>query len=744
MPLRSDRAADVAMLGLVTSVAAAFASFLVTRHVGFPSYDVYAAHYPNVLYALNALREGHGLLWNPLQNCGQPFLPNTLLGMFYPLNWLLFVVDVDVGFHLLAVIHLAMGAGGTYLLCRQLGAGRVGALVGGLCFGLGGLSVELAMWQSSNVLGIYVWIPWALWSCERILAAPSVRNGVALGVVLALQILGAYPQILLFTCQVIGLRVLWELVTGRLGRPWRPFGALALAGIIALCLGAVQLLPMAEFAESSIRTGPLSNNEMLPAAWNWDIFRNHFTARITGDGTTLSLIPLALAVAVIASPQRRTGLFYALVAGLYLALAFDNWVRDAYQALPAGRMFRFPFRFIWMTNFAGSVAAGLGVAAVTDAQPSRWRRSMALGALALGVAAMYLMSRTGLRPWEWWLVAALGAVYTASLLRGGARIAATIVPVLVLANLVAVNYAPYLGFLRDADAVLHARERQFGDLRSRMTLQDRASAFGKHPDYTLTPKTPQIFGVRSIDDYEPQTARRFAELQVKLRMNLRMSSMNEYLYSVPTPTNPRVMNLLATRYVLIDRVGGANPSVLPALRRLWQDGTTELYENPAALPRAFYVPIIRVVQPEEQVRILGAILHDPRSMALVDEPPADGFLGLGPGGTGEATIRSDRSETLEVQVRATAEGFLSLSDQYYPGWEATVNGVRTPILRGNAAFRLVRVPAGDSAVVFRYRPRSVRIGAGISAVTLLGLLALYLRGRRSSTGSGPACTAPPA
>src|SRR5689334_1157387 len=62
------------------------------------SYDIYAAHYPNVIYALQSLRTGHGLLWNPFQNCGQPFLPSTLVGLLYPLHALFLLVDPDTGF----------------------------------------------------------------------------------------------------------------------------------------------------------------------------------------------------------------------------------------------------------------------------------------------------------------------------------------------------------------------------------------------------------------------------------------------------------------------------------------------------------------------------------------------------------------------------------------------------------------------------------------------------------------------
>jgi uncharacterized membrane protein YfhO len=77
-----------------------------------------------------------------------------------------------------------------------------------------------------------------------------------------------------------------------------------------------------------------------------------------------------------------------------------------------------------------------------------------------------------------------------------------------------------------------------------------------------------------------------------------------------------------------------------------------------------------------------------------------------------------------------------LADLFYPGWEATIDGVPTAISRANYLFRGVPVPAGKSEVVFEYRPRSVRYGLAVSAVVLTAMVAyaaydLRRRRRRS-------------
>ena len=79
---------------------------------------------------------------------------------------------------------------------------------------------------------------------------------------------------------------------------------------------------------------------------------------------------------------------------------------------------------------------------------------------------------------------------------------------------------------------------------------------------------------------------------------------------------------------------------------------------------------------------------------------------------------------MEIATESGAPTLLVLSDAYYPGWRATVDGAPAPILPTNVLFRGVELPAGSHEVVFTFVPASWRNGLYVGAVGLLLWLAL--------------------
>jgi hypothetical protein len=176
-------------------------------------------------------------------------------------------------------------------------------------------------------------------------------------------------------------------------------------------------------------------------------------------------------------------------------------------------------------------------------------------------------------------------------------------------------------------------------------------------------------------------------------------------------------------------------------REVYRDNDIAVMENTAAYPRAMVVNRARI--PTGSATALDLIETQPflprEEVVLspgttVEEAGAPGAAGRSSAGSPEGTAAIERYGLHEVDVRVDSPGevYLVLSDSYYPGWRAFVDGTEQRLLRGDVLFRAVQVPAGQHSVVFRFEPVSLRLGLALSAcalVVVLGLLAFAVRRR---------------
>jgi hypothetical protein len=154
------------------------------------------------------------------------------------------------------------------------------------------------------------------------------------------------------------------------------------------------------------------------------------------------------------------------------------------------------------------------------------------------------------------------------------------------------------------------------------------------------------------------------------------------------------------------------------------DQTLRLYSLDQAAPRAYFVPMAEAASSHKEalIRYLSPEFPYRTSVILEDRT---GVADSASDATGSATVLEYRSGRVSCRVEAGGPGYLVLTDSYYPGWEAVLDGSRTQVFRANYAFRAIRVPAGTHQVEFRFRPRSFYLGLCLTVLTLTcGLLCL--------------------
>lgn len=147
-----------------------------------------------------------------------------------------------------------------------------------------------------------------------------------------------------------------------------------------------------------------------------------------------------------------------------------------------------------------------------------------------------------------------------------------------------------------------------------------------------------------------------------------------------------------------------------------------VFRRTNAMPRAWLVHETESVSSEGELRKKVSDSTTPfRARALMLTPNSPKLEVC----AGEETVDWVRrtSNELRLQVRARCRGLLVVSETYYPGWKAYVDGKPVQVLEAFGAFRSAVVPAGEHQVVFIYRPLTVLWGAVLSALGVLLVIA---------------------
>jgi hypothetical protein len=146
---------------------------------------------------------------------------------------------------------------------------------------------------------------------------------------------------------------------------------------------------------------------------------------------------------------------------------------------------------------------------------------------------------------------------------------------------------------------------------------------------------------------------------------------------------------------LIDERADAFQSLTLGPYRLAHSGDVKIYENLNVLPRAFITTNPANPSPT-------FIIH--RS----------------------AFIIKYNAERVVIQTTTDTPGYLILTDEFYPGWLATLDGQPAAITRAYGLFRAVAIAPGTHTVEFRFEPPALKLGALVSALTLIALIVLFV------------------
>jgi hypothetical protein len=736
---------------LLILIIAAFPEAILGSHTFFFR-DFGLFGYPVAHYYRNSFWQGELPHWNPLNNCGLPFLAQWNTMVLYPFSIFYLVFPLNLALGIFNLGHLFLGGIGMYLLAHYWTEHRLAASVAGLAYAFNGLTLHSLMWP--NNVAALGWLPWVLWYGER-----AWREGgralLASGFIGALQMLAGAPEIILLTW--LGLGALWLSELGLGQQPRLLIGKrFLLLVVLVLGLTAVQLLPFADFLAHSQRAPDQINTGWAMPIWGWanllvPLFRTYPSfhgvyAQYDQYWTSSYYAGIGVLALAVLSPwrARRAWLLWGLaILGLALALGpqghLYTWLRTVFPQLA---VMRFPIKFVVLTIFTLPMLAALALARNLDvnvaAGPKAARRPALLFlVLTCCIVVLLWAARRWPLPDDNWpatwqnginrllFLALIVSVLWLRLRRAGRQ---PVLQVLLdLALLLCIwldllthvprqnpTVSPGVYELGLVDSLLPANPRpKLGESRAMISpfaQNEFRFTFIADPTHEYPSRRTGLFANCNLLEAMPKV-NGFFSLYPKHNYEL----INEVLYAQTNANLPRLADFMAVSYV-----------TAPGKLFEWE-------------PRSTWLPVLTAGQKPifaddpQTLRALTSAAFEPLKVVYLPTESKPFITVTNPSSV-RLTATQFTPHRLTFRVVAAEQAMVAIAQTYYHCWKVRVNGKPARLWRANLAFQALEVPAGTSEVELVYQDRAFWLGAVVSLVFLLGCVAKWaLPTRRSQS-----------
>lgn len=701
--------------------------------------DMLYYSYPVRSFAATSMAMGQMPLWNPYTFNGMPFLADIQTTVFYlPVTALaLFVKNNQLSFYwleLVIVLHFLLAGTTMFFLAQSFGLRRIPSLFGGIAYMLSGFMIVHTIHQ--QIITLVAWYPLVF-----MLFRKSLHGGTWMPVFLCALVIGhstfaGYPQLSLYLYFFLFLYFLFELLTTYGGtrlvsRPALKMGAKA-ATIVALSLtvAMIQLLPTVELADLSQRA-QISYEKSTEGSLAWSQLLTLFYPKLFGSagaggynywgpGTYwyywetciyLGVLPLLLTFLSLSLLKRvKPVMFLAGVAVFVLLFALGNnfFIHKLFfDLIPGFSKFRNPARMgIWL-GFAAALLSSFSLQAIMFDAPSGKERTarqrILLGTVAVGALI--------------WILITMGSLTNTFPFMANSEIFQIVRRESLTSLLILIVSGTALF------ALLKQNNRRFitGSALVLVFVLDMLN-FGVRQNTAKV--NPKEYFQRAANIV--QFLKKDGESEI-FRVNTRnsqgmMMDRNQGMIdriAMMEGYTPLVLQRAYAPY----RTADQTYDLLNVKYKTVTDeraGTLTLANHPSHLPRAFFLFDIHIVNGEED---LTSYLKSPgfnhRTTAVLEKQPARTFTSPDTVPAWNATITSYENNRIALNAETTHDGLLVLSEIYYPGWRAFVDGTETEVFRTDYNLRSIIVPIGTHKVEFRFEPGSYKLGSMISLASLI-------------------------
>jgi hypothetical protein len=697
--------------------------------------DIVAMFYP--FRALNAIgAQRHELpLWNPFIQSGAPFQANAQSALFNPLGIFYYFLPLKMAWTADLILRLFLSGLFMTAFVRTIGGSPLGSLVAGILFALCGFTVQ---WQGMSNGESGIWLPLICYSVVRLYQRPQRRSVAIAAFAFAAPVLSGHPETAAHSTMV-GCVIALFLLVQRFNKRFL-IGFVA-AGLLALGLAAVQVIPTIEWLG---RLGPQLDNAQPvldrhqgQGFFSRDILRDPNSAGIAIPEGSAYVGMLGLLAACLAPfhKSRSYVLFFAILALVATAVAFGfQPIRWVVVHLPVIKAMK-NARLIMVANFAIAALAGLGISTMDGPELGLPRRKafwyLTLASLTI-CFCIYELHRATLSPVELMRSPAASLVFLACALvllgmrlNGlfGERVFTAAIIGLCAFEMLTFSYG-YLGFTPTKEVFPPAPVFDF--LQSRADLRDYRVTKDRFP---IPHDAGIIYGFEAADGYDLTTerTRNFTADLAEDRPDGVMF-VAEKLVSILD----RRLDMLNVKYLLVS-VPSAQADLFNTsrFRPIYTDRSVAVFENPTALTRVWLIAAkgIEVISDDRsQLERLKQPSFDPERSVVF--PVRPNFVHENASDAADVSssvvVRERTLNTYQLEVKSTEPAAVVLSQMFYPGWNASVNGRDLEIYPVDYALTGFVVSAGTSDVRLMFRPSSFVFGATISLMSVVATLVLLV------------------
>lgn len=727
--------------------------------------DLFRQGSPFKALTMDYFKSGQLPLWNPYNGGGMPFLANLNMGYLHPTNLLFLFFPYGVSWAMGIVLEFFLIGLFTYLYARKIGLRIISAFFSASVFLFSGF-VTVRLIFSTLGYSMFV-LPCALYLLESYIQNPRTKLILLLPPVIAIIIFSTQPQIALYIFLFLVLYAIFRFYQMRL--QLSRFIFIAFCFSIGIAISSIQLMPTLElyrYANLTTLSSVFIFERFLLSPFQFiSLFiPNYFGSPSTYNywggvdyiqtAMSIGIIPLLFLFISIFLPskdKKYQGLrwFFVIAVIITFLLTVDWFFSRFITSLPIPFISTgIPTRIFILTSFSIAMLAGIGVDKFIILKTFNRRLLIILALFVVAVCTISILTvalflfktpcptdliincrvvalrNTILEIGVFAITLSMGLAYL-SLRKSGKAVIS--LPILILTVFVlsglynSIKFQPFSApetFLPSHPLITaiqqHAgMERIFGIGEANIATNFATGYKFYDPNY-----------------YHPLYIKRYGELVSYgntgdktislLRSDVEITRDAE-LDEIFSQKRERLFELLSVSYLIYKKDEVPMEKDIDAI---WQDNNWHIVKTPA-LPRAYLVNKFFVEKNDEKIlaRLFSSDFN-PYEYVLLEKGTYMKYTKAEV--SGQAYIKEDIGNELTIEANVKDDAILVLTDNFYPGWRAYVDGKETEIIRANYAFRAIYLPKGVHTVKFIYAPNSFKYGAYVTLLGIIILLGLYI------------------